>query len=418
MSIYTVENIILLAKQRRLDELEKLSTCTEFVETIGWIIHQIQIERGLSCLYLASYGQRLAESRAEMLEANHTLEGNFKEALQSHLDHNRISDAKQLTLISWILLGFDELKSLRYKVTLIKIPFSDCIQSYNRFISSLISLIFEITDSTVNTKLSTYLLALYNLVQGKEFAGQERAVGSYLFGSGHLQLIHQQKLIELIALQDRHFEVFCQFGNQALRHSWETLQNSTLTNQHELFRKKLTTANDQQILQTRQGDQWFDLCSRRLVEMWQIQGEMIQEMRHTLQMLVEEAKADLEKTKRYLEDFKAKSKTIDNAFYNLAIPVETAFSFLEQNQTNAYPIESVMALLQQQSQQIAEMENELSETKKALSERKQNERAKGVLMSTMAISEVDAYKVLRSTAMEQNRKIIDVAQNILLKQSV
>ena len=61
------------------------------------------------------------------------------------------------------------------------------------------------------------------------------------------------------------------------------------------------------------------------------------------------------------------------------------------------------------------MESELSETKKALVERKQIERAKGMLMSTMGLSEVEAYKIMRSTAMEQKRKMIDVAENILLQ---
>ena len=34
-------------------------------------------------------------------------------------------------------------------------------------------------------------------------------------------------------------------------------------------------------------------------------------------------------------------------------------------------------------------------------------------MSTLGINEMEAYKSLRSTAMEQNRKVIDVAENIL-----
>ena len=76
-------------------------------------------------------------------------------------------------------------------------------------------------------------------------------------------------------------------------------------------------------------------------------------------------------------------------------------------------MESIVYLLQEQSQQIAKIENELSDTKKALAERKQIERAKGLIMSKMGLSEVDAYKELRRTAMEQNRKIIEVAENIL-----
>lgn len=419
--MYTMRDIspdqtIILAKMRHIDELERLSICTGFVETIGLIIHQIQAERGASCLYLASAGQRFGKERSEIIEQNQSLELQFREALQRHLSHNNQVDAKQLTLISWILLGFDQLKSLRHQVTLHKISFPDCIQSFNRFIGSLISLIFDITDNAVNSQISTYLLALYNLVQGKEFAGQERAVGSYMFGSGHIQQEHQHKLLELIALQERHFELFSQFGGNPLQKAWTASKDTSTHHLHQQYRDKLTHAKDGQAVQAHDGDAWFELCSQRLSDIWHMQCQLINGMHDMLETLVSNAKSDLAKTRQYLEKMRRHPASLDSAFYNLSIPVENAYTFLAHDNQHPYPMESIVSLLQQQSQQIAEIENELSETKKALAERKQIERAKGVLMSTLGISEVEAYKVMRSTAMEQNRKIIDVADNILAKQ--
>lgn len=411
----TPDQTILLAKQRHIDELQRLTACTSFVETLGLMIHQLQAERGASCLYLASHGQRFATERIDILEQNLDLETTFSNALQQHLQRNSQVDARQLTLISWILLGFNQLKALRYQVTLLKMSFPDCIQSFNRLIGSLIALIFEITDNTVNSKISGYLLALYNLVQGKEFAGQERAVGSFIFGSGQMQTEHRQRLQELIALQERHFEVFCQFSAPHLRSRWQALLGMDCVRQHHAYREKLTSAADGQRLQRNQADQWFELCSQRLTEIWHIQCALITTMHTALQTLVTEASRDLAQTRQQLAQLGQqlpKHHDQDSAFYNLSIPVESAYTFLAQ-ESAAYPMESIMTLLQQQSQQIAEMESELTEAKKALVERKQIERAKGVLMSTMNISEVEAYKWLRSTAMEQSRKMIDVAETLL-----
>ncbi len=419
MHLISPDQTIILSKERHIAELEQLSICTSFVETLGMIIHQLQAERGASCLYLASRGQRFATERIEILEQNLELEKKFSEALQRHLAQNTLADAKQLTLTSWILLGFGQLKSLRAQVTLLKISFQDCIQSFTRLIGSLIALIFEITDNTGNSKISTYLLALYNLVQGKEFAGQERAFGSYIFGSGNMQLEHQQKLLELIALQDRHFELFCQFAGYNLHEDWQTIMQSETSQRHQHFREKLISAHDGQTLQRKEADFWFDVCSCRLTEIWRVQCQLIKVMHQALQTLIAQAKQDLEDTHQKLQQLgKNASKTadLDSAFFNLTIPVENAYSFLGHDNTQAYPIESMFALLQQQSQQISEIESELIETKKALSERKLIERAKGIVMSTQNISEVDAYKWLRSTAMSQNRKIIDIAENILAHQ--
>ncbi|HEY0906098.1 MAG TPA: ANTAR domain-containing protein, partial [Methylophilus sp.] len=163
---------------------------------------------------------------------------------------------------------------------------------------------------------------------------------------------------------------------------------------------------------------WFERCSQRLADIWQIQCALIADMHQSLNQLVHDAKQDLQDTRQHLQQLQRKPQagaSRDSAFFNLSIPVERAYAFFGEATTQPYPMESIITLLQQQSQQIAEIETELSETKKALAERKVIERAKGMLMTSLGLNEVEAYKVMRSTAMEQNRKLVDVAENILLQ---
>lgn len=58
---------------------------------------------------------------------------------------------------------------------------------------------------------------------------------------------------------------------------------------------------------------------------------------------------------------------------------------------------------------VAKMQSELDAAKQALAERKTIDRAKGLLMRARQISEEEAYGLLRKTAMDQGRKVIDVA---------
>jgi two-component system, response regulator / RNA-binding antiterminator len=60
------------------------------------------------------------------------------------------------------------------------------------------------------------------------------------------------------------------------------------------------------------------------------------------------------------------------------------------------------------------LERELEEAKSALQSRKTVDRAKGLLMRTRGITEDEAYALLRKTAMNQNRKIGDVAESLIL----
>ena len=62
---------------------------------------------------------------------------------------------------------------------------------------------------------------------------------------------------------------------------------------------------------------------------------------------------------------------------------------------------------------FAKLRDDLSAAKEALEERKVIERAKGILMKSRGLSEDDAYGLLRKTAMNQKRKLADIAHSVV-----
>ena len=62
---------------------------------------------------------------------------------------------------------------------------------------------------------------------------------------------------------------------------------------------------------------------------------------------------------------------------------------------------------------VARLQDELDRTKTALEERKTIDRAKGILMQAKGLSEEQAYALLRKTAMNEKRKIAEVAQAVI-----
>ncbi|MNS63994.1 Nitrate regulatory protein [compost metagenome] len=59
------------------------------------------------------------------------------------------------------------------------------------------------------------------------------------------------------------------------------------------------------------------------------------------------------------------------------------------------------------------MSDELDTVRASLNERKIVERAKGLLMAHRRLSEAEAHKMLRQTAMNQKRRLVDVAESML-----
>lgn len=62
---------------------------------------------------------------------------------------------------------------------------------------------------------------------------------------------------------------------------------------------------------------------------------------------------------------------------------------------------------------FSRMERELEEVRSELQARKVIDKAKAILMKSKGLSEDAAYQLLRKTAMNQNRKISDIAQSLV-----
>ncbi len=67
---------------------------------------------------------------------------------------------------------------------------------------------------------------------------------------------------------------------------------------------------------------------------------------------------------------------------------------------------------------FSRLSRELEEARGELENRKLIERAKGLVMRARGFSEQEAYALLRRTAMEQNRKIVEIAQSLITAASL
>ncbi len=72
-------------------------------------------------------------------------------------------------------------------------------------------------------------------------------------------------------------------------------------------------------------------------------------------------------------------------------------------------IKSVIETAIARFQMMRQMRSELDAAKQALEDRKTIDRAKGIVMRQRGLTEDAAYKLMRKAAMDQGRKVIDVA---------
>ena len=77
-------------------------------------------------------------------------------------------------------------------------------------------------------------------------------------------------------------------------------------------------------------------------------------------------------------------------------------------------IKTILDLCISRFNAFSRLQSELEQTKSALEERKVIDRAKGILMKAKSLSEEEAYALLRKTAMNEKKKIAEVAQSVII----
>jgi two-component system, response regulator PdtaR len=85
---------------------------------------------------------------------------------------------------------------------------------------------------------------------------------------------------------------------------------------------------------------------------------------------------------------------------------------------DARELEAAIELAQLRQDEFEALETEVGKAQQALEDRKLVERAKGLLMSALQLSEQDAFRRLQQTARERNLRLVEVARRVVEQQSL
>ncbi|MCR5867766.1 nitrate- and nitrite sensing domain-containing protein [Aquincola sp. J276] len=412
----SVSQLVLQAKQLEIDAVRQLADRAELVDAIGHLIHGLQRERGATSIFLASGGQRFADVREQAMAEADEADRQLRRLLALQLQPAQGPTAPMLSLIAWVLLGLQSLPALRAQVQRQQMEAADSVAAYSRLIAGPVELIFHIADAARLPGASRLLVALLHLVQANEAAGQERALGAVLFASGRCAEALQQRVMHLIDAQDRSLQVFADFADEALRADWEAQQLTPDAARLERLRRMLSTARPEAPLDSRHSQAWFDACSARIDSLWQRVLAVIGQLRaecEAQRLRAEQALQDSEGLLQGLRSHPPQHADAVARFFDSRHRPEAAPGLPDATLTPAGESHALMELLQAQAARLAAMEAELDTARRTLHERKVIERAKGVLMSRMGMTEEAAFRALQKTSMDQNRRLLDVAEATL-----
>lgn len=409
----TARDFLLAARRCEIRDLEKLAQSCALVLAVGELVHGLQRERGSSQIFLVSGGQRFGPELEACIRDSLASEARllaWADGLEA--DGDFTGGMRLLTRVAIVVEGLEGLPGLRETLRARRCSGADAMQQYTQRISALLALIFEVADVAADPEVSRQLVALFNLIQGKEFAGQERAAGAGALAAGRCGEQGAQRLLHLQEQQElclQRFEAFCAAD---ILPRWRALQARMPLAELERLRRTLATATED--FDPALTDLWFELCSRRLDQIHLVEAHLAEQLKQTCERRIAASRAELERQQAMPI---APPATPPAPLAVLLAGGECADAgedgLLLGASLGPQVTRSMMDYMQAQSARLQTLRDELAAVRATLTERKLVERAKGLLMEHQGLDEGAAYRLLRQTAMNQNRRIADVAQTVL-----
>ena len=405
----------------RTRDLKQLLLLSELVKSMAELIHALQKERGASSIFLGSNGTQFADR----LAARTVDSRQFELAVRERLEHvgdkpDRMSSGTRFyTRVALAFRALDTLSVTRAQIASLTMAPRDAVKAFTDIIGSLLAVVFEVNDIAADPTISRALIAFVNFAQGKEYAGQERATAGAGFSRGHFHASEQRRLQHLVIAQEQSFRIFCEFADPPHIALFQAVLSSPESADVKLMRKAAFIGGSHlSDLAGVTADAWFEQMTRRIDAMKAIEDQLTADLQHLCAAKLAEARQSSQRTDTNgAEAITATSSVamlvteVDPALNNLGLDGGLGLYALDSSQPRT--VRSILDVIQSQSRRIDEMSNQLESARLALAERNVIERAKSLLMKGRRLSEKEAYALIRETAMNQNKRVFEIAEAIL-----
>ena len=388
------------SRASEIASLQRLLRTGEQISAISELIHVLQRERGASNIWLCSAGRLFGAEREQRAAEVDQQQQNTLAILpkaEAQPGYSRFC-----MLIAAALQALADLPALRQQVQHHAIAQAQAMEAFNHIIRTLLNLVFEAADTASEPDISRALIALFSFMQGKELAGQERATGSAGFAAGQFSAGQRQQMQVLIDAQEQSFATFSQFADSSNRQRWQAMADAG-SHIERLRRIACTGAqcSENGVLQ------WFSLLSVRLDQMKLIEDGLCATLMQCCQRALVAAQQTERPTINHAEEASFSLYVAGASWLN------ASDATLSSNGLAPQLGRSVLSMIAEQAQRLQAQADELAHMRASLDERKVIDQAKSWLMQQHGFSEQDAWQAMRKSAMNQNKRMLDIAQAVL-----
>jgi methyl-accepting chemotaxis protein len=197
----------LSVKWQQHSDMIRLGDFAENVTVLSRLVHELQRERGMSQVFLASKG---AEMKGQLAAQRRATQERIAPMRQALAEMKADSSSQAFTqLIERTETTLESLPGKRAAIDALSLSPAASFQFYSTLINEqLFGLVSDIIKLTDNGSIIRLIASYENFMRAKEAAGKERAVGAAGLAVGKLTPETYGKFLSLIAAQDADLEAF------------------------------------------------------------------------------------------------------------------------------------------------------------------------------------------------------------------
>lgn len=286
LGLLALASYMLWKEYNTYQNMQGLQRLTHLTVAIGDFVHATQIERGTSAIFLGSNGTKMAPELKALREKADSAHQEFEAYLKEFQLDTMAGPFATLARTSHEYI--EQTGEIRAKVDVLSLPPRDSYQFFTKVNLSLLDLAAAMTTLSPDARATSMLSSYINLLQAKERAGQERALGAGGFNAGHFELAGWRLYIAAVAEQDMFLRVF---NGQAEPETNDfmraTLDESVTTDLEKL--RTIALSNDETAMKAVDGPTWFKVATARMERMKAVEDHLANNLRTLTSQILEES---------------------------------------------------------------------------------------------------------------------------------
>ena len=239
---FAVTFFLISGKLDVVSEMKRVEALADYAVNVGNLVHELQGERGVTALVIGGNNAQRSNLNSRRIEVDR---------LRKIVSTNQIGNGTN---------ALDKLDEIRTSVDSATKKQADIVDEYSSLIVRLLNNLSDVAQSLESAKVSNQLNAYLSLTQGKERAGQERAIGTVGFSEAFPSWRYK-RFVDRSAQQSAYFNTYKNLVSQAKKQEFMDMISGRIASDYEKIRDSAAINMNQGSIDPQS---WFSAATARI----------------------------------------------------------------------------------------------------------------------------------------------------------